>query len=83
MAYSAANMAQIAYSNVGRLFMYTTTDAVASVDDTDYFLDAYTDKNLRAGDVIITITSTGTTNVFDILGVVAATSATVTTALLA
>ena len=62
------------------LWYYSDGDAIGTIDDVDYFLAATGDLN--AGDVII-VNSGGSNGVVDMLIVSAATSSTVTTALLA
>ena len=82
MAYETSNplkkISQMGDSN--SLWYYADGDAISAIDDTDYFLSATGDLN--AGDVII-VNSGGANGVVDILIVSAATSSTVTTALLA
>ena len=82
MAYATSNpikkISQMGDSN--SLWYYSDGDAITLIDDADYFLSATGDLN--AGDVII-VNSGGANGVVDILIVSAATSATVTTALLA
>jgi hypothetical protein len=81
MAYETTNpvkkISQMGDSN--SLWYYTDGDAIGTIDDADYFLSATGDLN--AGDVII-VNSGGSNGVVDILIVSAATSSTVTTALL-
>ena len=62
------------------LWYYSDGDAISLIDDADYFLSATGDLN--AGDIII-VNSGGSNAVVDILIVSAATSATVTTVILA
>jgi hypothetical protein len=82
MAYATSNplkkISQMGDSN--SLWYYSDGDAIGTIDDADYFLAATGDLN--AGDVII-VNSGGSNGVVDILIVSAATSSTVTTALLA
>jgi|TARA_R100001198_G_scaffold82309_1_gene55423 hypothetical protein len=82
MAYATSNpikkISQMGDSN--SLWYYSDGDAIGTIDDADYFLSATGDLN--AGDVII-VNSGGSNGVVDILIVSAATSSTVTTALLA
>ena len=82
MAYATSNpikkISQMGDSN--SLWYYSDGDAIGTIDDADYFLSATGDLN--AGDVII-VNSGGSNAVVDILIVSAATSSTVTTALLA
>tara|TARA_R100001510_G_scaffold11517_1_gene8842 strand:+ start:599 stop:847 length:249 start_codon:yes stop_codon:yes gene_type:complete len=81
MAYATSNpikkISQMGDSN--SLWYYSDGDAIGTIDDADYFLAATGDLN--AGDVII-VNSGGSNGVVDILIVSAATSSTVTTALL-
>ncbi len=62
------------------LWYYTDGDAIGTIDDDDYFLADY--GQLTAGDIIF-INSGGSNGVFDILGVSASSSSTVTTVILA
>jgi hypothetical protein len=82
MAYATSNpikkISQMGDSN--SLWYYSDGDAIGTIDNADYFLSATDDLN--AGDVII-VNSGGSNGVVDILIVSAATSSTVTTALLA
>ena len=82
MAYATSNpikkISQMGDSN--SLWYNSDGDAIGTIDDADYFLSATGDLN--AGDVII-VNSGGSNGVVDILIVSAATSSTVTTALLA
>jgi hypothetical protein len=82
MAYATSNplkkISQMGDSN--SLWYYSDGDAISLIDDADYFLSATGDLN--AGDIII-VNSGGANAVVDILIVSAATSSTVTTALLA
>ena len=82
MAYATSNpikkISQMGDSN--SLWYYADGDAISAIDDADYFLSATDDLN--AGDIII-VNSGGANAVVDILIVSAATSSTVTTALLA
>ena len=82
MAYATSNpvkkISQMGDTN--SLWYYSDGDAIGTIDDADYFLSATGDLN--AGDVII-VNSGGSNGVVDILIVSAATSSTVTTALLA
>lgn len=81
MAYATSNpikkISQMGDSN--SLWYCSDGDAIGTIDDADYFLSATGDLN--AGDVII-VNSGGSNGVVDILIVSAATSSTVTTALL-
>jgi hypothetical protein len=81
MAYATSNpikkISQMGDSN--SLWYYSDGDAIGTIDDADYFLAATGDLN--AGDVII-VNSGGSNGVVDIVIVSAATSSTVTVALL-
>ena len=78
MSLDADNLAGV---NVGQLqlFMYTTADAIGTVDDADYFLGAY--RSLNVGDVIIAVCSTGGTRTVDLLVVQTCSAAGVTVVL--
>ena len=82
MAYATSNpikkISQMGDSN--SLWYYTDGDAIGTIDDADYFLADY--ALLTAGDIIF-INSGGSNGVFDILGVSASSSSTVTTVILA
>ena len=81
MAYATSNpikkISQMGDSH--SLWYYSDGDAIGTIDDADYFLAATGDLN--AGDVII-VNSGGSNGVVDIVIVSAATSSTVTVALL-
>ena len=81
MAYATSNpikkISQMGDSN--SLWYYSDGDAIGTIDDADYFLAATGDLN--AGDVII-VNSGASNGVVDIVIVSAATSSTVTVALL-
>lgn len=60
MAFSRAGFYQVGPGgNSPRLWMYSTTDAIATVIAADYFLEAI--NELQVNDVIIAVTSTGGT----------------------
>lgn len=60
MSFALAGLYQVGPGgNAPRLWMYSTTDAIATVIAADYFLDAI--NELQVNDVIIAITSTGGT----------------------
>jgi len=58
MAYSASNLKKIAGGATG-IFYYDSTDAIGTIDDADYFLGAT--NELKVGDIIIAVGSTGGT----------------------
>jgi hypothetical protein len=61
MAYSISNPpAQISERLAGgpSLWVYRSADAIATVDDTDYFTNA-ADLGMRTGDVIFVLNTTG------------------------
>ena len=66
MAYTHPNLHRIGPTNsdVPTLWMYSTTDTIATVIAADYFLDAEDDLNVN--DVIIVASSTGGTPVLTI-----------------
>ena len=77
MAFSSSNLKKIAGGATG-IFYYDSTDAIGTIDDADYFLGAT--NELKVGDVIIAVGSTGGTRTVDMLVVSSATgAATVTT----
>ena len=77
MAFSSSNLKKIAGGATG-IFYYDSTDAIGTIDDADYFLGAT--NELKVGDIIIAVGSTGGTRTVDILVVSSATgAATVTT----
>jgi len=83
MAYATTNpvkkISQMGDSNA--LWYYTDGDAIGTVDNADYFLNSGV-HDLTAGDIIF-VNSGGSNAVVDILIVSAATTATVTTVILA
>ncbi len=83
MAYETTNpvkkISQMGDSNA--LWYYTDGDAITAIDDADYFLNSGV-HDLTAGDIIF-VNSGGSNGVVDILIVSAATTATVTTVILA
>lgn len=83
MAYSTDNpvkkISQMGDSN--SLWYYTDGDAIGDIDNADYFLSGGL-HDLTAGDIIF-VNSGGSNAVVDILIVNAATTATVTTIILA
>lgn len=65
MAYSASGLSLLKDLIGGkqREWVYRTTDAITTVDNTDYFASANTDYGMRAGDVVWVI-KTDTSNVY-------------------
>lgn len=61
MAYSASGLTLIGGASEQRLWYYTTADAIADVNTEDYFIDAI--NMIKKNDVVICVTSTGTTPV--------------------
>lgn len=61
MAFNAANLTRLAGASGVSLWHYTTTDAIADVNTAGYFNSAA--NMLGLNDVIIAVTSTGTTPV--------------------
>ena len=51
MAYSSANLSLMSLSSDKRIFSYTTTDAVGTVNNSGYFNDSA--NMIRVGDVIL------------------------------
>ena len=51
MAYSSANLSLMSLSSDKRIFSYTTTDAVGTVNNSGYFNDSA--NMIRVGDVIM------------------------------
>lgn len=61
MAYTASSLTRLAGGSGVNLWHYTTADSIADVNTADYFVDAV--GMIRANDVIIAVTSTGSTPV--------------------
>ncbi len=62
MAFARSGLAVISSSGnttANRMWMYTTTDAIATVIAADYFLDAI--NEIRLNDCILVVSSTGGT----------------------
>tara|TARA_R100000315_G_C5187640_1_gene109248 strand:- start:60 stop:302 length:243 start_codon:yes stop_codon:yes gene_type:complete len=78
MAYSASNLKKIAGGATG-IFYYDSTDAIGTIDDADYFLGAT--NELKVGDIIIAVGSTGGTRTVDLLVVQTNTGTGLTTVL--
>lgn len=55
MAYDASGLSVLVNSLMGiqRVWGYRTTDALSTVDDTDYFASAATERGVKAGDACI------------------------------
>tara|TARA_R100000353_G_scaffold15352_1_gene14902 strand:+ start:188 stop:451 length:264 start_codon:yes stop_codon:yes gene_type:complete len=51
MAYSSANLSLMSLSSDKRIFSYTTTDAIGTVNNSGYFNDSA--NMIRVGDVIM------------------------------
>lgn len=51
MAYSSANLSLMSLSSDKRIFSYTTTDAIGTVNNSGYFNDSA--NMIRVGDVIL------------------------------
>lgn len=78
MALTAANLKLIAGSGDSNLFMYQSTDAIATIIGSGYFNSVT--NNLKQFDIIICVGSTGGTATVDVITVSSATgAATVTT----
>lgn len=78
MALTAANLKLIAGSGDSNLFMYQSTDAIATIVGSGYFNSVT--NNLKQFDIIICVGSTGGTATVDVITVSSATgAATVTT----
>ena len=61
MAFSASSLTNLATASGVNLWHYTTADTIADVNTADYFLDAI--NMIRANDVMMIVTSTGSTPV--------------------
>lgn len=78
MALTAANLKLIAGSGDSNLFMYQSTDAIATIVGSGYFNSVT--NNLKQFDIIICVGATGGTATVDVITVSSATgAATVTT----
>ena len=81
MALDATNLFKVGGANPG-MWIYKSTDAIADIDDANYFNDVT--NELKQFDVIVIIGSTGGTATVDLATVTSTTgAATVTVALLA
>lgn len=76
MAFSAANLSLVAVGGQQKMYMYYTTDAIATVETAAYFLSAY--QRLNVGDIITYVTDTGAK--INTAVVTASSASTVTTA---
>ena len=65
MAYTASSLTNLATGSGVNLWHYTTADTIATVNTAGYFNDAI--GMIRARDVIIAVTSTGSTPVVSIV----------------
>jgi len=65
MSYDASKMRLMGGVPGQQLFLYRTPDAIGSVDDPGYFNNAVAEYNLSTGDMILTVTSTDASPVFD------------------
>ena len=78
MAYTSSDLKKIAGGSNG-VFLYHSTDAIGTIDDADYFLGAT--NELKVGDIIIAVGSTGGTRTVDMLVVQTNTGSALTTVL--
>ena len=78
MAYTSSDLKKIAGGSNG-VFLYHSTDAIGTIDDADYFLGAT--NELKVGDAIIAVGSTGGTRTVDMLVVQTNTGTGLTTVL--
>ncbi|MCH9838656.1 hypothetical protein K0U83_23535 [bacterium] len=76
MALDATNLFKIANGGANGVHLYHSTDAVATIDDADYFLDVY--DRLKVSDVILVVGATGGTRTIDVFVIQTCTSAGVT-----
>lgn len=66
MAFSSANLTQLAHGNGFKFWHYTSADAIATVNSSGYFNNASTQLTVR--DVIIVVdSSTPTTSLVNVL----------------
>ena len=65
MSYDATSLRLMGGVPGQQLFLYRTTDAISAVTTAGYFNAAIAEYNLSSGDMILTVTSTGTTPIFD------------------
>ena len=79
MALDATNFFKTGGGGSNAVHFYKSTDAIGTIDDADYFLNVY--DRLAVNDVIIAVGSTGGTRTVDVLVVVTASAAGVTTIL--
>ncbi|QDP45579.1 MAG: hypothetical protein Unbinned5374contig1001_10 [Prokaryotic dsDNA virus sp.] len=78
MAYTSSDLKKIAGGSNG-VFLYHSADAIGTIDDADYFLGAT--NELKVGDIIIAVGSTGGTRTVDMLVVQTNTGSALTTVL--
>ena len=67
MAYTDANLVRIAGNPGSALFRYKTTDLLSVVVASGYFNDAYTNRGLTTGDIILASTGASGAAAVDIL----------------
>lgn len=65
MAYTASSLTNLATGSGLNLWHYTTADTIATVNTAGYFNDAI--GMIRANDIIIAVTSTGSTPVVSLV----------------
>ena len=65
MSYDATSLRLMGGVPGQQLFLYRTTDAISAVSTAGYFNPAIAEYNLSSGDMILSVTSTGTTPIFD------------------
>ena len=78
MAFAIADLKKVAGGAVG-IWHYSSTDAIGTIDDADYFLGAT--NELKVSDVIIAVGATGGTRTVDMLVVQTNTGSALTTVL--
>jgi hypothetical protein len=78
MALAIADLKKVAGGAVG-IWYYSSTDAIGTIDDADYFLGAT--NELKVGDIIIAVGATGGTRTVDLLVVQTNTGSALTTVL--
>lgn len=77
MALDTTNFNRIS-NGTAKVFLYHTTDAIATVVAANYFLDTDIQPGIDPNDVIIAVCSTGGTRTVDVLVVATSTAAGVT-----
>ena len=78
MAFAIADLKKVAGGAVG-IWYYSSTDAIGTIDDADYFLGAT--NELKVSDVLIAVGATGGTRTVDMLVVQTNTGSALTTVL--